>query len=155
MTNKISYQMNEVVENASMDINTVITKCESLEKKVKFAAFGKTRASNKRLGKEKENQEESQKDKDIKLLKRQSAKIESEINKITSSNGGGRVGNVFKMRKMIAGQRKDIQEPTAIKDPETDKIVMEADEIKKVTLQYCVNNLKSRNPVMTQGNYLT
>ena len=117
--------------------------------------IGKTRACNKRLVKQKENQEESQKDKDIKLLKRQSAKIESEINKITSSNGGGRVGNVFKMRKMIAGQRKDIQEPTAIKDPETDKIVMEADEIKKVTLKYCVSNLKNKKPSDDTKKYLT
>ena len=39
-----------------------------------------------------------------------------------------------------------MQEAAAIKDPETEKLLVNRDEIKKSTVRYCVNNLRNNIP---------
>ena len=46
------------------------------------------------------------------------------------------------MRKKITGGKKQGQEPSAIRDPETDTLIVESSKIKATTLKYCVDNLK-------------
>ena len=57
---------------------------------------------------------------------------------------GGRAGNVFKMKTKISGSKKEVQEPNAINNPKTGELITDAEEIKKVTLDYCVNNLQNK-----------
>ena len=107
-------------------------------------AFGKTRAtSNKKVVNSENNL--NQEEKDEELLKRQSSKIEEQINVIKSQKLG-RAGSVFKMREAICGPKKKGQEPNAIKNPKTGDLVVSSEEIKKVTLAYCVENLTNNNP---------
>ena len=126
-----------------VSINEEVKKVEITENKVKFKAFGKTRPATKKKAAQKDdtgNQEE----KDMDLLKRQSSKIEEQINLIKSEKLG-RVGSIFKMKEVINGPKKKAQEPNAIKHPKTGDLIVSAEGIKKVTLEYCVENLQNNN----------
>ena len=79
---------------------------------------------------------------DNELLKRQCSKIEEKINEIKSKNLG-RVGNIFQMKDVIVGTKKAAQGPNAMRNPKTGELVVSAEEIKKVTLTYCVDNLNN------------
>ena len=57
----------------------------------------------------------------------------------------GRVGQVFKMKGNISGQKKAGTEPHAIKDPDRDELLVANKDIKKATLNYCVDNLKRKS----------
>ena len=87
----------------------------------------------------------SQKQKDDETHARQTHKIESAIEEIRTSKQG-RVGNVFRIKKLIAGPKKTPQEAAAIKDPKTGELLVNKDDIKRATLEYCVNNLKNNEP---------
>ena len=117
-------------------------KIGNIENEVKFKAFGKTRLNRK--GKkeyvEKEIEFADEKERDRNLIKKQSAKIEEQILQIKSQNLG-RVGNVFKMRDAINGPKKGGQEATAIRNPQNNELIVSNEEIKEVTLKYCVDNL--------------
>ena len=69
--------------------------------------------------------------------------MEGEILKIKSQKLG-RVGAIFKMKEVVNGPKKGGQEPSAIKDPKTGDLVVSSEEIKKVTLAYCVDNLTQK-----------
>ena len=79
------------------------------------------------------------------LLKKQSRAVEEAIDTIKAGKHG-RVGNVFKMREMIEGSKRKVQEPNAIKDPNTEEIIVASKRIKAVTLQYCVDTLQNNKP---------
>ena len=76
------------------------------------------------------------------LLESQSLRVEEAINKV-EAEGKGRVGNVYKMKKLITGENQKAQEPVAVRDPKDGELIVEPNEIKKVTLQYCQDNLKN------------
>ena len=116
-------------------------KIEVIDNQVKFAAFGKTRNIK---NKPRRNVVAQGKQSNEELIKKQSEKIEEEIMRIKSSNVG-RVGAVFKMKDVINGPKKSGQEPTAIRDPKSGELIVSSDEIKKVTLAYCVDNLTQRS----------
>ena len=80
-----------------------------------------------------------------KILREQSQMIEDAINKIKYEKHG-RVTNVFKMRELVAGPRKQQQEAHAVKDPKTGKTVVSSEEIKRVNLEHCVNVLRNNVP---------
>ena len=81
---------------------------------------------------------------DEELLRKQSSKIEEDIVNIQRGKIG-RVGQVYQMMKFLNGDKKEGQKPVAIKDPETKQLVVAPEDIKKVTLKYCVNNLTKRS----------
>lgn len=110
---------------------------------------GKTRI---KKPKTRQNRKAKVKNSERDLLKNQSNKIEKEIIKIKSQNLG-RAGSIFKMRDVINGPRKSAQGPTAIKDPNSDKLIVSNEGIKKVTLAYCVDNLthKSKGKSINKG----
>ena len=64
--------------------------------------------------------------------------------RIKSSNTG-RVGAVFKMKDVINGLKKSGQDPTAIRYPKSGELIVSSEEIKIVTLAYCVDNLTRRS----------
>ena len=112
-------------------------KIDTIEDKIKFKAFGKTKPPTKKKRFEKRLLSEEE------LLRKQSKTIEDEILKIQDESKS-RVGRVYKMKDMLMGGKKDRQEPAAIRDPKNNELVVVPEEIKKVTLEYCVNNLKKR-----------
>lgn len=116
---------------------------EEKKTEVKFNAFGKTRICRKgvKANVKPTNVSIDNEEADCNLIKKQSAKIEEQILSIKSQNLG-RVGNIFKMRDAIDGPKKGGQEPTAVRDPKSDDLIVSNDEIKKVTP--CVDNLKKQ-----------
>ena len=143
LTDTAAEKIDEVINNDKLVINEVVKKVENIENKVKFKAFGKTRPATKKKA-AKKDESGNQEEKDMDLLKRQSSKIEEQINLIKSEKLG-RVGSIFKMKEVINGPKKKAQEPNAIKHPKTGDLIVSAEGIKKVTLEYCVENLKNNN----------
>ena len=78
------------------------------------------------------------------LLRKQSQTIEEEILKIQSKDKS-KLGRVYKMKDHLVGGKKEKQEPAAIIDPSNNELVVSPEEIKKVILEYCQNNLKKRH----------
>ena len=79
------------------------------------------------------------------LRRKQYDDMEEEINKIKLAKYWPST-NVFKMKEIVAGPKKSQQEPHAVKDAETEELVVGTEEIKKVTLKHCINSLKNNNP---------
>ena len=137
MTDIAAGDIADIVENSETGIDKVVKKIEKIENRIKFTAFGKTRVNRNKVKKKVSKVCEVT---DEELIKRQSERIESEILSIKSQNLG-RVGMVFKMKEIVNGPKKSCQEPTAIRDPKNGNLVVANEEIKKVTLNYCVDNL--------------
>ena len=53
------------------------------------------------------------------------------------------MARIFKLKQKIVGNKKAGQEPTAIRDPETEDLVVSPKGIRNTTLKYCVNNLSN------------
>ena len=139
MSDKAAKHIEEVILDEGLDIDETVKKVESIDNQIKFGAFGKTRCNK---GKHKSIVKEDATDED--LLKSQSKKIEEEIIKLKSQKLG-RVGSVFKMKEVINGPKKPSQEPTAIRDPNTGDLIVSNEEIRKVTLAYCADNLSRKS----------
>ena len=56
----------------------------------------------------------------------------------------GKAASVFNLKDKIIGSKKKQQEPAVIKDPNTKKIVTNIEEIKRISLKYCVDLLTNR-----------
>ena len=78
-------------------------------------------------------------------MSKETDRIEAEINKVKAMKQG-RTTKVFKMREIMSGSKKVGKEAHAIIDPKTKELVVSNSEIKKVTLNYCVNVLKNYTP---------
>ena len=50
------------------------------------------------------------------------------------------------LKRDIAGPNKTQQEAAAIRDPKTGELFVNKEDIKKTTLEYCVDNLKNNVP---------
>ena len=83
----------------------------------------------------------SQTERDLDILKRQSEQMEKEILNVKETRKG-RVGQVFKMKEKVIGNKKSGTEPHAVKDPKTGELLVANEDIKKATLNYCVENLE-------------
>ena len=140
LTNKRAGEIDAIAEQNDISIDKIFKRIETIEKEIKFEAFGKTRAKRRRAIKKVNTENE---DKDKELIRKQTSKIENEILKLTSQKLG-RAGNVFKMREIINGPKKGSQVPTAIKDPKSGDLIVSNEEIKNVTLAYCVDNLTKK-----------
>ena len=118
LTNKAAERIEKIVANSELPIDVAMKKIDDIDNEIKFTAFGKTRMNkNKQKNKIESNKQKDDKEsRYLELLKRQSDKIENEILKIKSQKLG-RVGNIFKMKEVISGPKKGVQEPTAIRDP--------------------------------------
>ena len=136
LSDKAAEMMELIIKDETLPIDEVMEKIESFEKEIKFAAFGKTRLS----GKKKKGKCESILEKEEDILRRQCQKIEDQINEIKGKKLG-RVGSIFKIKEMINGPKKGSQDPTAVRHPITDDIIVSSEEIKSVTLDYCIQNL--------------
>ena len=64
--------------------------------------------------------------------------IRKELDSLSSlKESKGRAAARFKLTSQVVGQRKSVQEPTTILDPDTRVIVFNPREIKETVLKYC------------------
>ena len=84
----------------------------------------------------------TQAEEDEVLLKEQGDKLEKEINQI-KAQGKGRLTRIFRMKQKVLGGKKVGQEPSAVRDPSTGDLMVSSSDIKRTTLQYCIDNLKN------------
>ena len=77
----------------------------------------------------------------IELLEVQDKNIEKEVNKIKEKEKGS-IGRIFKMKAAISGNKRGRQETPAVRNSKNGELAVSANEIKKVILDYCVDNLK-------------
>ena len=144
ITNEKAEQINKIVDDPENDIEQVMSKIDQIETKIKFKAFGKAKPKSRNICKGvKTKKTQDEEDNDIK--QREIEKVEKHIEEIKAKNHG-RAGNVFRIRKAIAGPRKAGQEASSIKDPFTGELHVDSDAIKETTLAYCVRNLKGNSP---------
>ena len=167
-TEKVASIVEDIIKDDDISIEECMTKTEKVNNKVKFTAFGKTRKSSARrkshpsqsctdCGRLEEGPGSatrlerdctkcmSDSDKLNDVLQNQAQRMEDEINEVKKTRVG-RLARVFKMKQKIVGSKKAGQEPTAIKDPESGDLLVSGSEIRKASLNYCINNLKN-NPV--------
>ena len=58
----------------------------------------------------------------------------------------GRVGQIMKMRSIVAGPKKKGQEAIALKDSRSGELVVSTSEIKRVTTEYCQDLFNNNKP---------
>ena len=153
-SDKEAAKIEAIVDNED-NIETVMKKVEAINSKVKFQSFGKTKIPVKKVTQERKctrlcqqdkcNNCKKQEDKDAELLERRAQQLEKAIQKIKDSKQG-RAGNIFRIRKEIAGPKKSPQEASSIRDPKTGEILVNKNKIKEATLEYCIENLKQNVP---------
>ena len=92
-------------------IEEVARKIETIETKLKFQAFGKTRPMTKlktiqrlELGSPSASRMEGEEEISSKILKRQLEELEADLNKLKAEKHGT-VTNVFKMAEIIGGAK--------------------------------------------------
>ena len=115
ISNDVAESIEEIIGENELDIDVVVKRVDKLQDKVKFAAFGKTKVKqgkqvvpNDDLINESKGKETAKN-----LLKKQSDRIEKEINEIKETKGR-RCSKVFKMKDLVAGPKKMEQEAHAI-----------------------------------------
>ena len=119
---------------------------ETIENKLKFQAFGKRKLNKepKKKGPEvndetinRDNHENAKE-----LLKMKQVRLDKEMEKIRAS-APGRIGQVFKVVNAVQGNKKDKTNPHAIKHPVTVALIVNPEQIKKVSVEYCKENLRN------------
>ena len=81
------------------------------------------------------------------LLLKQREAFEDELASIKElKHSKGNSAAVFSVRDRVVGSKSSRQEATVITDPKTKAEVTEPEEIKRVSLQYCVDLLSNRRP---------
>ena len=114
---------------------------------IKYKAFGKVTIGNRReqAEEEKDNEDDSDEKKAEEMLMDQQNIIQKELN-IIKKTKNGKAGQVWAVRRKVIGEKKSKIIPNAIEDPETGKLVVNANKIKEVTLKYCMDTLKNNEP---------
>ena len=138
LTDKAAAEVEEAIDNES-DINKVIKKIEGIETKIKFKAFGKTKVRENKVREDAKYVDscksskcikcKNQKEKDEELIDKRTKQIEEAVLKIKESKQG-RAGNIFQMKKNIAGSKKSKQEAIAIRHPDSGETIVNKNEIK-------------------------
>ena len=143
-----SKKIDKAVEDKTNDIDMVLKKVESIETKMKFEAFGKCTAKSSVKKKEKKDKEEkylTTEEKAKQLLENQMKQVDTAVKHIEES-GLHKVGKIFKISKEIKGIDKGTSQANAIKHPTSGKLIVEKEEIKKISLEYCMQVLTKNKP---------
>ena len=152
----------EVIEDATRAMKKVDKELE----KCKFQAFGKVSVRKTPLvdkhidslfqkkSKLLENEESTERDSKVKeleneiaskLVGKQRENLEKEIAALKDvRNKKGKAAAVFNLKERVLGSTKAKQEAAVIRDPATGKIVTDVEEIKNISLKYCVDLLTNR-----------
>ena len=141
-------KINEIVKREDKEIDEVLKKVEALENKLRFKSFGKytVKSENKRREKIEEEQKDlTDEEKAKDLLEKQTKRIDESIKEI-EKKGLSKVGRIHEVARQAKGKGKGAGQPTAIIDPNTGKLVVDKEEIKKTTVQYCKQVLTKNDP---------
>ena len=144
-------ELENIVEDESLSGEVVMRKFDAITNKVKFRAFGKTKpmtdkAETRRLeDRLKSAQGLDDEDSVKRLMRKQYETMEEEINKLKHGKFG-RIANIFKMKEIVGGSKKTPQESHAVMNVETNELVVSNSEIKRVTLNHCMNTFKHNHP---------
>ena len=147
-TKRKSKDVADIVENKELSEEDVMKKVDMIENKIKREVFGKTKIKKQRKTENKAVTSAVKNDETVEAKElglKQLEKLEAQINKITSSSCN-RCGQIYKVKELIEGPKKSGQESQAIKDPKTGELVVSTSEIKKITLEHCLNVLKNNEP---------
>ena len=131
--------LENLIEDKYTNIDQKYERFEKIHNKIKFKAFGKVTIGSK---KELKTQDRDKKDVAKELLEVQQNRAEAEIKEIEKVKGG-KVGKVWEIKKKVIGGKKAPIEATAIINPKTGKLAVTKSEIKKVSLEYTKETLKS------------
>ena len=145
---KASRKIDKIVEETDLSIDEVVKKVEAIETKVKFEVFGKCSAnktSKLYTSITEENNTLEDEDKAKELLECQTKRLDEEINKVKET-GRNKAGRIFQISKIIKGLESNGSKATAVKDPSTGTLIVDKEEIKKTTVQYCKEVLKKNEP---------
>ena len=137
-------ELEKIIEDTTIPIQEAMNKFEKIHQKIKFKVFGKVCINdekNKRPNREINMDEEQQ----AKIIFEEQVKtVEAELDKLKETKG--KAGQVWKIREKVIGGKKKKLASSAIVNPKTNKLVVNKDEIKEVTLKYCVDTLTSNKP---------
>ena len=158
--------LKSIPEN-DVDTSVVMKKIQDELEKAKYKAFGKVTVKSRKkptnvianLNKEKltvieDNPDDKEElierlDEQIstQLLSTQRENFEKEIKALRDSKSKkGKSATIFALKNKIVGKKKGVQEAVVVKDPNTKVEIYEPEEIKKVSLAYCVKLLTNRDP---------
>ena len=94
--------------------NNVERRISKIDDKIRYSSFGKTNINNKKLrAKPSPNQTEEETNREV--LTKESKKIGEQV-EAPKKTKLGRVGQIMKMRSIVAGPKKKGQEAIALKD---------------------------------------
>ena len=161
----------DIANNKFDEPDTIMKNIDKEMKSVKFKAFGKAKERAKPIVdkendalknekekllsiKEKKNEvyiDEKIKDIDdkmtAKLLKTQREQFEKELCSLREvKTSKGMSAAVFKLKEKIVGPKSTKQEATVLIDPQSNLEVNTPEDIKRISLQYCVDLLTNRKP---------
>ena len=149
ISNEFSDKLNKVIDDEELNIEETMRKFDKIHNDIKYKAFGKvTLNNNNKEHSEAENnkdEEVTEEKKAESLAKDQHNIVEEELSNIKKTKNG-KAGQVWAVRKKVIGDKKTKILPTAIIDPETNKLVVNAHRIKEVTLKYCIDTLRNNEP---------
>lgn len=137
LTKEAAEEVKKVAEDDDMDANATMNKVAAIENKILFKAFGKTKPQTKKKKADKTTLNADE------LLESQTLKVEEAISNV-ELKGKGRVGRIYMMKKIITGENKKDQEPVALRDPKDNHLIVDPEEIRRTTLEYCQDNLKKK-----------
>ena len=133
------------VEDETKSVEEVMKVFDKVHESIKFKAFGKVTIKEKQVGNVKTMKDQTEEEEAEALLKEEEDKMNKEMEEIKKA-GRGKVGRVWEVRKKIVGNKKGPMIATAIRNPETKKLVVSNKEIKDVTLKYCMETLANNTP---------
>ena len=142
LTDDKADEFNEVIEDTKISVEKAVEAFEKKLDKIKFAAFGKTTIRKKTNAQSKYvpvNMEPKE------LLQKQSDRVEKEINDLKEMNMP-KGTQIFKIAERIRGPKGGNQEPSAVRDPTTNEVVVSTKEVKNIVLDYCSEVLKNNVP---------
>ena len=128
MSDKYAEEIENVVEDTDLDVDKMFKKLGNIQDKIKYTAFGKTKINKSVKGSAMSESHCFGKYEANEILKKQSEKIEEEVEQIRCMKQGW-CSPVFQMKEVIAGPRKAGQEAASVKDPKTGKMVVSPTEI--------------------------
>ena len=139
LTGEASEKIADIADSETFTVEEKYRKFDKIHEKIKFQAFGK---KNIRKRKDVVNDDDTKDAKEI--LEEQKKIAAAEIEEINVAQHS-KVGKIWEIKKKILGN-KNIVEASAIKDPKTNKLVVDIQQIKDVTLNYCKTTLENNDP---------
>ena len=147
-SNKQSIVLAKIVDDEEKSVEEIMDKFNKIHEQIKYKAFGKVTIKDKRKVNTIQNsdsKEDTEEQRTQKLAEEQESRAEEEIEKIRKA-APSKVGKIWAARKEILNVNKNKLMATAIRNPVTNKLAVTQQEVKELTLNYCMETLKNNEP---------